>query len=219
MANQDEVFKLYGRTYNPGDVICREGEMGSEMFIIQSGKVRISKKSKDLEKTLVILEGGDFFGEMAVIDKQVRSATATAVEETKLIALNEEVFEQQMQNNARIVKKILKNMSARIRDANKQIENLLIRDANSRVASTLLQLALRYGRGATSNIRMDFQFTVEELAGMVGMTGDRQKLDEIVDKLIRAKVIAIQEGQILIVSLENLEKFVKFLEMKEQFGL
>jgi len=52
------------------------------MFIIQSGKVRISKLSKDVEKTLVVLEEGDFFGEMAVIDKGPRSANATAEGDT-----------------------------------------------------------------------------------------------------------------------------------------
>jgi len=67
--------------------------------------------------------------------------------------LNEELFEQQMQNNARIVKKILKNMSARLRDANKQIENLLIRDANSRVAHTLLQLAHKHGGKNATDIK------------------------------------------------------------------
>lgn len=219
MGNEQDIFTMYGRTYQPEQVICREGDEGAEMFIIQAGQVRISKRAKDTEKTLVILQAGDFFGEMAVIDKQARSATATAVDEVKLLALNEEVFEQQMQNNARIIKKILKSMSARLRDMNKQIENLLIKDANSRVASTLLQLALKRGRGAVVNIKMDFHFTADELASMVGMANDRTKFDEIIDKLVRARVIVIQDGQIVIASLENLEKFIKFLEMKEQFGL
>jgi CRP/FNR family transcriptional regulator, cyclic AMP receptor protein len=219
MGNEQDILSKYGRTYHPEEVIFKEGEIGSEMFIIQSGKVRISKRSKDVEKTLVILENGDFFGEMAVIDKGPRSASATAVEETKCIALNEELFEQQMQHNARIVKKILKNMSARLRDANKQIENLLIRDNNRRVANTLLMLAHKHGNRATANIKMDFDFSVGELAKMVGLENEKPKMDEIIDKLMRAKVITIEDGQIVIVSLENLEKFIKYLEMKEEFGL
>src|SRR5258708_20446196 len=108
MTNQNEIFQKYGRDYAAGEKIFAEGEVGAEMFIIQTGKVRISKKSKDGEKTLVILEEGDFFGEMAVIDKGPRSATATATEETKCIVLNEELFDQQIQNNARTLKKLLK---------------------------------------------------------------------------------------------------------------
>jgi CRP-like cAMP-binding protein len=219
MASQNEIFTKHGRTFQPDEKICVEGEVGTEMFIIQSGKIRISKKSKDGDKTLVILEDGDFFGEMAVIDKGPRSASATAVEESKCIVLNEETFEQQMQNNARIVKKILKNMSARIRDANRQIENLLIKDANSRVAHTLLQMAHKYGGKNSADIKMDLNFTVGELAKMVGMANETAKVAEILDKLEKAKITYMQDGQIIIASLENLEKFIRYLEMKEEFGL
>jgi CRP/FNR family cyclic AMP-dependent transcriptional regulator len=218
MANQNEIFQKYGRNYAAGEKIFAEGEIGAEMFIIQTGKVRISKRSADIEKTLVVLEEGDFFGEMAVIDKGPRSASATAVEETKCIALNEELFEQQMQNNARIVKKILKNMSARLRDANKQIENLLIRDANSRVAHTLLHLAHKNGGKPGMEIKID-NLTVEELAKMVGMPNELPKVAEILGKMEQVRITYMAENKIVISSLENLEKFIRYLEMKEQFGL
>jgi len=218
MATQTEIFQKYGRNFAAGQVIFSEGEIGAEMFIIQAGKVRISKRSKDVEKTLVILEDGDFFGEMAVIDKGPRSATATAVDEVKCIALNEELFEQQMQNNARIVKKILKNMSARLRDANKQIENLLIKDANSRVAHTLLHLAHKNGGKNTTDIKLD-GVTVEELAKAVGMGNEPAKIAEILSKLEQVHITRIEDKVVVVASLENLEKFIRYLEMKEQFGL
>lgn len=218
MSNQAEIFTKYGRTFAAGEKIFAEGEIGAEMFIIQTGRVRISKKSQDVEKTLVVLEDGDFFGEMAVIDKGPRSATATAVDEVKCIVLNEELFEQQMQNNARIVKKILKNMSARLRDANKQIENLLIKDVNSRVAHTLLNLAHKNGAKPGVEIKVD-GLTVEELAKMVGMGNEPQKVAEILSKMEQVRITRIEAGKVVISSLENLEKFIRYLEMKEQFGL
>lgn len=218
MANQNEIFQKYGRSFAAGEKIFAEGEIGAEMFIIQTGKVRISKRSADIEKTLVVLEDGDFFGEMAVIDKGPRSASATAVEETKCIALNEELFEQQMQNNARIVKKILKNMSARLRDANKQIENLLIRDANSRVAHTLLHLAHKNGGKPGVEIKIE-NLTVEELGKLVGMPNETPKIVEILGKMEQVRITYMENNKIVIASLENLEKFIRYLEMKEQFGL
>jgi CRP-like cAMP-binding protein len=218
MTNQNEIFQKYGRNYAAGEKIFAEGEIGAEMFIIQTGKVRISKRSTDTEKTLVVLEDGDFFGEMAVIDKGPRSASATAVDEVKCIVLNEELFEQQMQNNARIVKKILKNMSARLRDANKQIENLLIRDANSRVAHTLLHLAHKNGGKPGVEIKID-NLTVEELAKTVGMTNEVPKVTEILGKMEQVRITRMENNKIVISSLENLEKFIRYLEMKEQFGL
>jgi CRP-like cAMP-binding protein len=218
MANQNEIFQKYGRNYAAGEKIFAEGEIGAEMFIIQTGKVRISKRSADIEKTLVVLEDGDFFGEMAVIDKGPRSASATAVEQTSCIALNEELFEQQMQNNARIVKKILKNMSSRLRDANKQIENLLIKDANSRVAHTLLHLAHKNGGKPGVEIRID-NLTVEELGKLVGMPNELPKITEILGKMEQVRITYMENNKIVIASLENLEKFIRYLEMKEQFGL
>lgn len=218
MSNQGEIFNKYGRTFAAGEKIFAEGEIGAEMFIIQTGRVRISKRSQDVEKTLVVLEDGDFFGEMAVIDKGPRSATATAVDEVKCIVLNEELFEQQMQNNARIVKKILKNMSARLRDANKQIENLLIKDVNSRVAHTLLNLAHKAGAKPGVEIKVD-GLTVEELAKMVGMGNEPAKVSEILSKMEQVRITRIEAGKVVISSLENLEKFIRYLEMKEQFGL
>lgn len=217
MSSQSDIFTKYGRTFAAGEKVFAEGEIGAEMFIIQTGRVRISKHSQDVEKTLVVLEDGDFFGEMAVIDKGPRSATATAVDEVKCIVLNEELFEQQMQNNARIVKKILKNMSARLRDANKQIENLLIKDANSRVAHTLLHLAHKNGKELT-DIKVP-GLTVEELAKMVGLGNEPGKVSEILGKMEQVRITRIENGQIVIGNLENLEKFIRYLEMKEQFGL
>jgi CRP-like cAMP-binding protein len=219
MSNEQDVFSKYGRTYGPGEVIFSEGEIGAEMFIIQSGKVRIAKRTKDSEKTLVILEGGDFFGEMAVIDKGPRSASATALEETRCIVLNEDIFEQQMQNNARIVKKILKNMSVRLRDANKQIENLLIKDTNRRVANAIMQLALKHGR-TREGINLGSELSVEELAKMVGLGGEPDKVREVVDKLVHAHILVKEaDGSLVVVTLDNLEKFIHYLEMKEELGM
>ncbi|HPD18754.1 MAG TPA: cyclic nucleotide-binding domain-containing protein [Candidatus Goldiibacteriota bacterium] len=109
MLTEDEIINQYGKRYSKGEYIFREGDHGEEMFIIHQGKVNITKKTDEGEKILVTLGPGDFFGEMAVIDKGPRSASAIAVEDTTCIVLDEDLFEQQMQRNAKIVKKILKN--------------------------------------------------------------------------------------------------------------
>ena len=217
MSSEQEIFDKCGRSYNPGDNIFREGDIGNEMYIIQSGRVQITKQLKDgVEKTLVILGPGDFFGEMAVIDKDVRSANATAMDASRLIALDEEVFEMHMQTNPKIVKKILKNLTSRLREANQQIANLMIKDANRLVANTILLVVHKHGQEGPGGITMDINFSVQELSKMCGL--DFPKTREIVDKLIKAKVVTLSGDTIVVTSLENLEKFIRFLEMKEQFG-
>lgn len=217
MSTEQEIFDKCGRTYDANDVIFREGDLGNEMFIIQSGKVKITKQLNDgAEKILVILGPGDFFGEMAVIDKDVRSANAFAAEPSRLIALDEEVFEMHMQTNPKIVKKILKNLTARLRDANQQIANLMIKDANRLVANTILLVVHKHGEEGGEGITMDIPFTVVELSKMCGL--DIAKTQEIVQKLLKAKVVRMAGETIVVTSLDSLEKFIKFLEMKEQFG-
>src|SRR5271170_6015420 len=156
MSSEQEIFEKCGRTYNNNDVIFREGDMGNEMFIIQSGKVKITKQLKDgVEKTLVILGPGDFFGEMAVIDKDVRSANAIAIEPSRLIALDEELFEAHIQTNPKIVKKILKILSSRLRDANQQIADLMIKNDKRLVANTILLVVHKHGQEGPNGIKMD----------------------------------------------------------------
>jgi CRP-like cAMP-binding protein len=219
MRTAQEIFSRYGKTYAAGDVIFNEGDIGEEMFIIQSGQVKIVKKTNKEEKTLVILSEGDFFGEMAVIDREPRSAGAVAITETRCIVLNNAVFESTMQSNIHIVKRILRNMSSRLREANKQIANLLLKDHNRRVANTLVLIAQKHGTQTDKGIVMDFPLTVVELASSSGLSAEIDKVKDILSKLEKAKVIRFEGERIIISSLENLGKFIQYLEMKEEFGV
>ncbi len=213
MGSEQEIFDKYGREYQPGEVIFREGDVGNEMFIIQSGRVKITKTIKGEETILVELGSGDFFGEMAVIDKDPRSANAVAVEPSRLIALDEEVFEMHMQTNPKIVKKILKNLTQRLRNSNQTIANLMIKDTNLRVANTLLREAQRGEAGSEGIV---LSYTVETLNKACGLELD--KTQEAVLKMIKARVLKGVEPSIVVAGLDGLEKYIKYLEMKEQFG-
>lgn len=219
MATPQEIFERYGKIFKAGTRIFQEGDPGDEMFIIQSGQVKITKRTQGGEKTLVILSDGDFFGEMAVIDNEPRSASAVAQTDTKLIALNQAVFEATMQTNAHIVKKILRNMSSRLRESNKQLAILMLKDHNRRVANTLLQLCQKHGRHTPQGFILDISLGVTELANMVGLSDDQAKVRDILGKMEKNKILQLTGNTIQILSLESLEKFIKFLEMKEEFEL
>ncbi|MCE5300156.1 MAG: cyclic nucleotide-binding domain-containing protein [Spirochaetia bacterium] len=210
MATENDIIQQFGRTYNAGDYIFREGDVGEEMFIIHSGRVRITKTTDEGEKTLVTLGAGDFFGEMAVIDKGPRSAGALAEEETVCIALNEELFEQQMQRNAKIVKKILKNMSARLRAMNEQLQMLTSKDYNMRVVNSLLLHVNKNGENS--------MLSLVELIKQTGMDEQKSKLDEILAAMSKAKVIRMTGDAITVSSSHNIEMYKQFLEMKKAFG-
>ena len=180
------------------------------MFIIHRGKVNITKKTDDGEKILVTLSAGDFFGEMAIIDKAPRSAGAIAAEETVCIVLDEELFEQQMQRNAKIVKKILKNMSARLRAMNEQLQNLTTKDYNMRVVNTLLIHVHKNGDNSA--------LPISTLIHQTGMEENRDKLNEITSAMAKAKVITVSGDSLIVSSSANIEKYKQYLEMKKAFG-
>jgi len=120
-----ELFDKYKLSFHKGDLIFTEGELGSEMFIIQSGKVRIFKNIDGYDQTLTVLEKGDFFGEMSILEGMPRSASAEAEEDCDLIKINSANFVAMIKSNIEIAIRIMRKLSLRLREANVQIEKLM----------------------------------------------------------------------------------------------
>ena len=103
----DEQLQRFSRDYAPGAVICREGEDGEEMYIIQKGKVRVSKRFAGKTHVVSVLEKGDFFGEMAIVNRIQRTATVTAIDEVELLVFDREGLQNLITRNARIALTII----------------------------------------------------------------------------------------------------------------
>src|SRR6185503_19357490 len=97
-------------------------------------------------KTLVVLGPGEFFGEMSILNNQVRSATATVEEDAKLLVIDPKTFEAMVRGNAEIAVRMIKKLAARLQEADEQIEILLLRDHNSRVVHFIAHLATKQGK-------------------------------------------------------------------------
>jgi len=118
-------FAKFLTHYKTGAVLFKEGEEGEEMFIIQSGRVAIKKKVKEGDTTLAVLEKGDFFGEMALLERLPRSASAEVIEDGDLIKISNEIFGDMIKANPEIAIRMLRKYSIRLRETNKQIEHIL----------------------------------------------------------------------------------------------
>jgi len=103
------------RVYQNGDVIVREGDKGSEMYIIKSGAVAVTKKTAKGELHLATLSRGDFFGEMALFEQAHRSATVSSVGETRLMVLHAGAFLYRLRQDPTLVFEIFQKMSTTIR--------------------------------------------------------------------------------------------------------
>ncbi len=120
-----ELFDKYRVSFSKGELIFPEGDLGNEMFIIQAGKVRIFKNIDGFDQTLTVLEKGDFFGEMSILEGMPRSASAEAEEDCDLIKINSANFVAMIKSNIEIAIRIMRKLSLRLREANVQIEKLM----------------------------------------------------------------------------------------------
>src|SRR5947207_11727371 len=101
-----ELFDKYKTSYKKGDQIFAKGDLGNEMFIIQTGKVRIFKNIDGFDQTLTSLEKGDFFGEMSILEGMPRSASAEAEDDCELIKINSANFVAMIKSNVEIAIRI-----------------------------------------------------------------------------------------------------------------
>lgn len=214
MSDQNQtLFERFGKGFPPGTVLFREGDSGKEMYVVQAGKVRISKTVRGVEKSLVDLGAGEFFGEMAVLNDKPRTANATVVDEAKLLVIDPKTFEAMVRGNAEIAIRIIKMLAKRLEETDKQIENLLLKDHNSRVVHMLAYVA-KSGKPVSGGVLVPMG--VADIAAKAGLELD--KVDEVIQKLIRAKLITQQDDGMVVGDVNKLREFLEFLEMKEKFG-
>ena len=125
MTAEKNPFAKFLTHFDNGQVLFHEGDDGDDMYIIQSGRVAIKKKVKDGDTTLAVLEKGDFFGEMAILERMPRSATAEVIEEGDLIVISGEMFGDMIKANPEIAVRMLRKQSIRLRETNRQVESLM----------------------------------------------------------------------------------------------
>jgi CRP-like cAMP-binding protein len=124
MSPEKDPFAQFLKHFDEGTVLFEEGDEGEELYIIRAGKVAIKKRVPHGKITLAILEKGDFFGEMAMLEHIPRTAAAEMAESGKLIVINSEVFGDMIKANPEIAVRMLRKYSLRLRETTKQIEDL-----------------------------------------------------------------------------------------------
>jgi len=211
----DQLFQRFGKQLPNGTVLCREGEVGREMYVVQSGKVRISKKVRDVEKVLAELGPGAFLGEMSILLNKPRSATATVIEDAKILVIEPKTFEAMLKGNAEIAIRLIKVLADRLQEADDQIENLLLKDTTSRVVHMLLRTADKRGKALPDNSRT-VPVTEQALAQQTGL--ETAQVQDVIGKLEKAGLIKRQPDHFIMAESSKVQKFLEYLALKEQFG-
>ncbi len=214
MGADETLFKRFGKEFSKGTVLFREGEPGKEMFVLQSGKVAISKRVRQLEKVLATLGPGEFFGEMAIISNKPRNATAVVEDDARLLVIDPKTFEGMIRGNAEIAVRLIKKLAERLSEADAQIENLLLADPSSRVIHQILQTCQIRGRPMEEGI--EIEFPTKELPREIGVGEPAVRF--MLDKLQRAGLIERSGDRLTIYDAARLQEFLQYLEMKWKFG-
>lgn len=125
MSGKESPFAKFLTKFKTGDFIFRQGQEGDEMYIVQSGQVAIRKTIGKKRTTLNILEKGDFFGEMSVLERLPRTADAEVVEDAGVITINSATFGEMIRSNPEIAVRMLRKYSMRMREYSEQLEKLM----------------------------------------------------------------------------------------------
>ncbi len=198
-----EVAKFTIRqTFKKDNMVLIEEEVGSTMFIILKGRVKISRISDEgREVILSILVDGDFFGEMSILDGQTRSANAVTLEDTDMLIIRRENFLQMLYNYPQIAINLLKELAHRLRRSDAQIKSLSLQNALGRVASTLLRIAddsgiIKHGRVEIAHLPPQ-----QDLANMAGTS--RETISRVIKSLRQLGYVKKEGSKLIILDYER----------------
>ena len=182
------------RDFPSGADIFSKADQANHMFIVAKGRVKIySSSTGKKRKTFAYMGAGKFFGEMALLDGAERSASAQAVEDSRLLVINKKDFRKVLLADPKLSLFLLRTLSDRLRASNEEIENLMFRNVLGRVSKTLVSLAERHGTRFRGGMLIGDRYTHQELADLVGTT--REPLSRALASLKRAELVSIRHGQ------------------------
>jgi CRP-like cAMP-binding protein len=110
-----------GKRYRDGETIIRQGDMGDCMYVVQSGRVEVVQLSEHGKQHLAFLDSGDFFGEMSVFEKEVRSATVQSAGDACVLKVDKKTLLRRIREDPLLAVNLLQTMSHRIRDLNEEV--------------------------------------------------------------------------------------------------
>jgi len=209
-AAEKEQFK---RIYPDNMMICCEHEPGNELYIIQSGRIKITKMIDNKEVLLAVLKEGDIFGEMSLLENKPRSASAIAYGETGIMAVNKENFKNMISTQPQIVTKLISLLAERTWVVYRQLTNLQISSKVGRTYDMLLIQLEKNKIQISSKVPYSFEFGPNELITMVGLTPVEGK--EIIKEMFANKKFQLIDNKISVTDIEEIKKQVEYYKKME----
>ncbi len=199
----ESIVKMTVRqVYKKDNMVLIEEEIGSTMFVILNGRVKISRISDEgREVILSILVDGDFFGEMSILDGHTRSANAVTLEDTELMIIRRENFLQMLHSYPQVAINLLKELAHRLRRSDAQIKSLSLQNALGKVASTLLRIADDSGIIKHGQVEIAQLPPQQDLANMAGTS--RETISRVIKSLNQLGYVKKEGSKLIVMDYER----------------
>ena len=208
--SEGEILQLERQTQfwevKKGQTIYFPGDVADALFMLKSGKIKVSRFSADGKEIIIIILGpGEIFGELALSGQEKREDIARATEDTILCSMRVDQFENMMVNNPKFHLEITKLIGARLSRFERRMERLIFKSAEQRIGSFLRDLAEEHGRAilySSEEKEIRFTLTHQEIAQLTATS--RQTVTTVLGKLESGGIIGYDRHRILVKKLSQL---------------
>jgi CRP/FNR family transcriptional regulator, cyclic AMP receptor protein len=188
-----------------GERLFAEGADGDKLYIIITGKIKLTKAAPDGRENLLSVHGpGEMFGELSLFDPVPRTASATAVTDAELAGLTHDDVRAWLSTRPEVAIHLLRALAQRLRRINDVKADLVFTDVPGRVAKALLDLAERFGVPNSEGIQVNHDLTQEELAQLVGAS--RETVNKALADFAARGWVQLAAKSVLVVDADRLRK-------------
>jgi len=190
---------------NKGNTLFKEGDAGDKLYIVVEGKLKLGTSSGDgRENLLSILGPGEMFGELSVFDPGPRTSTATAVTDTRLLALAHDQVIGWVTAHPQVSLQLLARLAQRLRRTNETLADLVFSDVPGRVAKAIMDLGSRFGVQKEEGLHVNHDLTQEELAQLVGAS--RETVNKALADFAGRGWVRLEPRAVVVLDFERLSK-------------
>jgi CRP-like cAMP-binding protein len=194
--------------YPKDNLVFAEGESGNTLYTIQSGAVKITKIVNNQEVVLAVLNKGDIFGEMAILEDKPRAATAEIYEDSTLLAINQANFSNLITKMPEMVVRLTSIMSERIWLLYRQLANTLLENPVGRIWDALITQLEKNSVDPNSRNSYECSFGYKELAGMAGISEPESQ--KLYSQIFTTGKITVKDNKVFIDDIQEVFKEANF---------
>lgn len=206
--DKEQALEKHSKIYEPGTVLFYEGDPASKLWVINEGRIQISKRVFTEEIVLEILGPGEFCGELSLVTDAPQAVTATVIEPARLLVIDATQFEAMIRANGELSMRMMRKLAGRLNEAQFLVSALQMRNTIGRV---MLHLKREIENSGTGKVSLP-----SDLAKMLGL--DDVELEDIMDRLVAKKLIKLSGDNVCeIVNNAEYSRYLNYLELRDRY--